>query len=371
MASAGPNSPSTGTDVSGIGTVTWSSPGNIVSSNDSKAQATLGVNTSSHYLTATGFGFSIPAGAPILGVTAEIELSASNGVLVYDNSVKIVIGGSVMGTDKARASSTKWPTTDTYITYGGGADLWGATITAADVNASDFGVAISAFGLSSVTARVDHIRITVTYNDIVTVSTERRLPYVINQAISATRALPYGVTGQVSTTRRVPYGVAGQVSTVRQVPYVIRTVIAMERRIPYTVGVLAATVRAIPYVVNQHVSTDRRVPYTVLTIVGTQRALVYQVRTAPSTERRLPYAVSGLVATTRRLLWRTLSGTTFTLTDDFIEQAGALSVAYGQPLKQFAFGGLTVFTTSDEELVAALRLLAQENQGVLIEGLPG
>lgn len=206
---------------------------------------------------------------------------------------------------------------------------------------------------------------------LVTVSATRAVPYVVNAAISTTRRVPYAVTGQVNTTRRIPYGIAGVVAATRRVPYTVLTTISTTRRTPWVVKILAAASRALPYVVKQQAATTRRVPYTVTGIVAAQRAIVYQVRTAPAAERRLPFKVTGLVEVTRRLLWKTLSGTTFTLTDDFIDQAGALSVAYGQPLKQFTFGGLTIFTTNDEELIAALRLLAEENEGVLIEGLPG
>lgn len=69
----GPNSPTGGADDSSVGTITWSNPTRIVSSNDSYATAGLDDNQISHYLKATNFGFSIPSGAVINGITAEIE----------------------------------------------------------------------------------------------------------------------------------------------------------------------------------------------------------------------------------------------------------------------------------------------------------
>ena len=62
---------------------------------------------------------------------------------IYDHRVRIIKGGAVGSTDKA--SGTAWPTSPAYTTYGGASDLWGETWTAEDINASTFGVAISAY----------------------------------------------------------------------------------------------------------------------------------------------------------------------------------------------------------------------------------
>ncbi len=72
---AGPTSPGTGADDAAIGTRTWSNPGNITSSNNTYATATSsgGGNSTTHYLKATNFGFSIPSGATIDGITVGIE----------------------------------------------------------------------------------------------------------------------------------------------------------------------------------------------------------------------------------------------------------------------------------------------------------
>jgi hypothetical protein len=64
---------STTADDSAVGTVTWASTANAVSSNDN--YATAGVGTS-HYLKLTNFGFNIPSSATITGVTVYIERSA-------------------------------------------------------------------------------------------------------------------------------------------------------------------------------------------------------------------------------------------------------------------------------------------------------
>ena len=71
---AGPNNPSTGANNSSIGSRSWSSTNNVVSSNDSYATVSLSRNQTSNYLMATGFGFSIPTGATINGITVTVAV---------------------------------------------------------------------------------------------------------------------------------------------------------------------------------------------------------------------------------------------------------------------------------------------------------
>lgn len=168
MASQGPNSAGTGADDATIGTSSWSSPGNVTSSNDSRAST--GVPASggiSHYLKATNFGFSVPAGATIDGIYVECECLhfTGGGPDIFDSSIRLVIGGSFTGDNKA--DGTGWPYSDTYKVWGGSSDLWGTTPSVSDVNASDFGVGISARNTAGGerSAHIDHIRITVYYTE--------------------------------------------------------------------------------------------------------------------------------------------------------------------------------------------------------------
>lgn len=165
MATAGPNSCATGADDAGVGTVIWSSPGNISTSDNVRATAALLiVGISTHYLVGTNCSFNIPAGSTIKGITVGIERSNTAGGNCEDNRVRIVKGGVIGTTEKAAVGN--WPLTDAYINYGSATDLWGLTWTADDINATNFGVAISARGVEpevQSTAAVDHIRITVDY----------------------------------------------------------------------------------------------------------------------------------------------------------------------------------------------------------------
>ena len=64
--------PTTGTDVVGVGTVTWTNPGRVVGNDNSYATVTLNSSTTSHYLQGTNFGFTIPTAATITGIVVEI-----------------------------------------------------------------------------------------------------------------------------------------------------------------------------------------------------------------------------------------------------------------------------------------------------------
>jgi len=75
-----------------------------------------------------------------------------------DHAVRLVKAGTPIGDDRAAAPA--WGTTDSYTTYGGPADLWGAEWTVGDINHAGFGAAVSAF-VQNGTAGIDHVRMTV------------------------------------------------------------------------------------------------------------------------------------------------------------------------------------------------------------------
>ncbi|MBI5372105.1 MAG: T9SS type A sorting domain-containing protein [Sphingobacteriales bacterium] len=174
QSSSGPNDAGTFSNNASVGTVAWSSQGNAITSNDNYAQATVSLgllgSANTNYLVATNYGFAIPGTAIITGIKVEVEKHyfIILGLLssVTDNSVRLLKGGAIGGTNNALGA---WPSSDAYSTYGGSADLWGRTWSAADINNSGFGVAISthiAAGLAGLDmdALVDHIRVTIYFN---------------------------------------------------------------------------------------------------------------------------------------------------------------------------------------------------------------
>lgn len=174
QSSYGPNSPGTFSTNNGIGSVAWNNviAGDVSDNSYATASVSLGLLSSAntHYLTATGFGFSIPSGASITGIKVEIEkrYSVLLGVLssISDNAVRLIKGGLISGNNKAAGA---WSSSDTYSSYGGSSDTWGQSWSPADINSASFGVAISASissGLSALTleALVDHFRVTIYFN---------------------------------------------------------------------------------------------------------------------------------------------------------------------------------------------------------------
>ena len=119
----------------------------------------------SNYLKAQNFGFNIPTDEIINGILVEIERNSNASNAVKDTNVKIVKADGTIGTTNKADTSIFWPTTDTYKSYGGSSDLWGETWTYANINDADFGVVLNVEGTSGV-ARVDHIRITITYGAV-------------------------------------------------------------------------------------------------------------------------------------------------------------------------------------------------------------
>lgn len=193
MPSVGPLSAGAGADDSSVGTLSWTSPSAITAADVSNATATVSPSGSAqtHYLKATAFGFSVPAGSTINGVVVEVKQSTFPGVGtgVDDSVVKLVVGGVVSGTNKSAGAS--WPAPPTYASYGGSSDLWGNALSPADVNASNFGVVLSAQvydggGLGN-TGYVDHVRMTVYY----TPPTGEKLVYLGPAPLQAVSVVGY------------------------------------------------------------------------------------------------------------------------------------------------------------------------------------
>lgn len=162
----GPLSGSVFTNVPLSGSSTsWLNTSNAASSDDLyvgiPVNGLSGSGQYTDYLRVTNFGFSIPPGSVISGISVEIERGDINNAKDY--VVRIVKGGEIGTTDKSL--SPAW-STEAYVSYGGATDLWGDTWVYSEINASNFGVAFSCKkqgGGANPAPKVDHVRITVTY----------------------------------------------------------------------------------------------------------------------------------------------------------------------------------------------------------------
>jgi Domain of unknown function (DUF5011)/HYR domain len=163
----GPSNPSSVADVSGVGTRVWNTPANISTVGTPYSNVTLGLGETSHYIQASTYGMSIPAGATINGITVQINRRGSANTLwlwVRDNIVRLVKWWVITGSNKAVTGSTWWTTFST-VNYGWTSDLWWTTWTPDDINAANFGVVFSVTtnALLSRTATLDSLSISVDY----------------------------------------------------------------------------------------------------------------------------------------------------------------------------------------------------------------
>jgi len=172
MATEGPNFPSAAISLANAGTSedanAWVSPTNVGADDATEATITAATFDSpdiSEILVASSFGFGIPAGSTIDGITVEIDRRNSVGA-ASDNRVQLATGttfADLVGDNKADLP-TDWPTASAVATYGGAADTWNAGLTVAQVNAAGFAVFLSAQADAANTdIQVDFIRVTITY----------------------------------------------------------------------------------------------------------------------------------------------------------------------------------------------------------------
>src|ERR1019366_2743661 len=109
---------------------------------------TRGNTQATLYLKATGFGFSVQAGATVNGIPIEWKMGSggwagsATDYRVIDNAVRIIKGGTVGSTDRSHSNTTYWPADPSstgdgaYVSYGNSSDLWGLAWTPADINSS-------------------------------------------------------------------------------------------------------------------------------------------------------------------------------------------------------------------------------------------
>jgi len=171
----GPNTPGRSASNATIAGPAWSfegvNPLATIDADDSLAGLWIGTahvrlrpgTPTSQYLIADDFGFSIPTDAQIRGVTVEIRRRTVEE-RVADHRVRILKGGLVGSGE--RQIGSRWVATYAHHAYGGAVDTWGEEWTAADINDTGFGVALSTKMTQSAgnaDALVDHVQITVHY----------------------------------------------------------------------------------------------------------------------------------------------------------------------------------------------------------------
>ena len=143
----------------------WTTPAEVVSDNGvygNITAASFDANDLSYLLKATNPSMGVPAGATINGILVEIERHYANGTVADEDVCLTKDGSARVGDDKSTGAA--FPSSDAITSFGGATDLWGTTWTAAEINATTFGVLykMKATGANA-DGFVDFIRITVYY----------------------------------------------------------------------------------------------------------------------------------------------------------------------------------------------------------------
>ena len=144
----------------------WTNSSNAYTSNNTYATYAISRSSDSAVLVVSGFGFTIPTTAKILGISVDVERKATATSDVRDTNVYLQKTTANVGTD--HTYNSYWPTSDATHTYGSTSDLWGTTWTPAEINASTFGLRLQAHDYDTQnadTAYVDAVSITITYTN--------------------------------------------------------------------------------------------------------------------------------------------------------------------------------------------------------------
>src|ERR1051326_2070401 len=145
FAQTGPNNPGTAVNDASYGVVAWPSPANVLASDNVYASVSMSTNgQSTNYILANNFGFSINSCDNITGIEVRVEWSRTGSPNIVDDQTDLVVNGVILSsTNKATGSVVLPNTGDITTTYGSPVDSWGQTLTGADVNKNNFGVAIA------------------------------------------------------------------------------------------------------------------------------------------------------------------------------------------------------------------------------------
>ena len=171
--STGWKSPGTAENITGFGANAWLNPTRATASDNSRAYCSANPPNEfvySNYLRCSNYSIDIPEDSVVVGIEFRIEKQCEDyyhgDEIMKDTIVRLVIGGTITGSNYK--SALAWPdAVDGTITYGGATDLWGTTISVAEVEASTFGIVLAVkmydTGLNT-GAYVDVIQVNVHYD---------------------------------------------------------------------------------------------------------------------------------------------------------------------------------------------------------------
>jgi len=120
------------------------------------------------YLILSNFGFNIPNGATVVGITIERE-GKSAGIKQTTRQYRMSLskdgGNSIAGSEKAALDLPY--NVDNLVFVGGGNDLWGTTFSSQEINSPNFSVLLRSNNRMGARISFDLIRVQVFYEDVV------------------------------------------------------------------------------------------------------------------------------------------------------------------------------------------------------------
>jgi hypothetical protein len=137
---SGPNTASTYAQSGSTAAWSGTAPGTLTCSSASSVNSKI--------LDLTGFGFAVDAGATITGVKFDLTRygsdtsPANTGGHNSDVTIQLLKASVASGSNKAAVGVGWSAITPTLKTYGSNSDLWGTTLTPANVNNAGFGVRV-------------------------------------------------------------------------------------------------------------------------------------------------------------------------------------------------------------------------------------
>lgn len=146
-----------------IGEFAWGGPNAIsdLGVGEAVGQVFGGIDSldESHALIARDFGFAIPSGATIVGVVARYEGRYQGGAPNI-TLCQLWHDATFIGSDNKATQSGAFlvQATNTLVEFGGDSDLWGAVLTPALINSSDFGVAFAVDAVDLAGAKISRLR---------------------------------------------------------------------------------------------------------------------------------------------------------------------------------------------------------------------
>lgn len=204
--------PHVGENVTGIGTIAWTNPGNILSGDDIFSTVTTGAGTTSNYLQGRDYQFTLNPGSTINGITVKTRLKCSGSSSALDFALTDNTG-TIFGASKNQVIAGGGVLQN--YTLGGVADLWSATITPTITNNTNFGVRVWHTGAHTID--IDWITIAVTYTPGITVMPADAGNYLYNQFLPDTNLLGDFVLS--ANTGNYPYN--GLATTLLERAYVM------------------------------------------------------------------------------------------------------------------------------------------------------